>query len=206
MNTKNEHWDSIFSTTSNQELGWYESDVSQTLKFLDLIPSNHSSSIFLPGAGTSTLVDQLITRGHKIILNDISDKALSILKRRVGTNEHLTWLHHDISTPLPKDVPQVDIWIDRAVLHFLLEASQIERYFSNLSNVIRQGGYVLLAEFSTIGAPQCAGLELHRYSLADMQECLGKVFTLVEHEEYTYMNPSGDERPYIYALFKKTNG
>lgn len=206
MTTLNEHWNAIFSTKADAELGWYEKDVSQTLKFLDQIPQAESVTVFLPGAGTSVLVDVLLARGHKLILNDISDEALNKLRARIGTSNKLIWMHHDISKPLPDGTPLADIWIDRAVLHFLLEEADIQGYFANLQSVIYQGGYALLAEFSTAGARKCAGLELHRYSIEEMTNRMGSEFELVKHEDYTYINPFGDPRPYIYALYKKHNG
>ena len=206
MTTLNEHWNNIFSNTSESKLGWYEKDVSQTLRFLDQIPSNKSATVFLPGAGTSVLVDELMARGHELILNDISDEALNKLKNRIGSDKRLTWLHHDISKPLPDNIPKADIWIDRAVLHFLLEEADIQGCFANLQSAITQGGYALLAEFSTAGARKCAGLELHRYSIQEMTMRMGEEFELVKHEDYTYINPFGDPRPYIYALYKKDNG
>ena len=205
MANLNEHWNDIFSKKTSSELGWYEKDVSQTLKFLEHIPLKEPATVFLPGAGTSELVDELFTRGHHLILNDISDEALHKLKNRIGTDKKLTWLHHDISRPLPDDITQADIWIDRAVLHFLLEETDIQGYFANLRSAITQGGYVLLAEFSTKGAPKCAGLELHRYSIEEITERMGNEFELIKHEDYTYINPLGDPRPYIYALYKKQN-
>jgi hypothetical protein len=207
MTTSNKHWNAIFSAKTDSELGWHESDTSQTFKFLDLIPQNETTAVFLPGAGTSVLVDELLARGHQLILNDISDEALNKLKKRIGmTKDKLTWLHHDISKPLPSGIPLADIWIDRAVLHFLLEESDIQGYFSNLHSAIHPGGYALLAEFSTTGAPKCAGLELHRYSVEEMTERMGAEFELVKHEDYTFINPFGDPRPYIYALYRKNNG
>ena len=206
MTTRNEHWNKIFSAKADSELGWYESDASQTLKFLSLIPKSETTTIFLPGAGTSVLVDELIIRGYKLILNDISDEALNKLRSRIGTHDSLTWLHHDISKPLPNATLQADIWIDRAVLHFLIEESDIEEYFTNLNTATRIGGYALLAEFSTTGSTKCAGLEIHRYSVEEMTDRLGKDFELIKYEKYSYMNPVGDPRPYIYALYRKHNG
>ncbi len=203
MTASNEHWNAIFSASADPDLGWYEKDVSQTLKFLNYIPQSEPTTTFIPGAGTSILVDELLARGHKLILNDISGKALDRLRDRIGKyNNRLTWLHHDISRPLPDDISQSDIWIDRAVLHFLLEETDIQGYFTNLQSTIRPGGYVLLAEFSTIGAPKCAGLELHHYSIEEMTTRMGSAFELIKHEDYTYINPFGDPRPYIYALYK----
>lgn len=203
MTTRRDHWNDIFSSTADLELGWYENDVSQTLKFLDLLPKSESATVFLPGAGTSVLVDDLMARGHKLILNDISDEALKRLRDRIGDHGSLTWLHHDIADALPDCTPQADLWIDRAVLHFLLEEVDIQGYFANLRRVVRPGGHALLAEFSTDGAPKCAGLELHRYSVDEMNERMGAPFKLVKQEHYTYTNPRGDPRPYIYALYRR---
>ena len=205
MTTPRQHWNAIFSAKTDPELGWYESGASQTLKFLDMVPQYGNMTVFLPGSGTSALVDELLARGHRLILNDISDEALNKLRSRIGSDDRLTWLHHDISKPLPEDTPQADIWIDRAVLHFLLEETAIQGYFANLHSVICAGGYVLLAEFSTEGAPKCAGLELHRYSIEEMTERLGPGCELIKHEEYTFINPCGDPRPYIYALYRTCN-
>ena len=207
MSTSNRHWNAIFSSKSDPELGWHESDTSQTFKFLDLISRSEITTVFLPGAGTSMLVDELLNRGHQLILNDISDEALAKLKKRIGMNkDKLTWLHHDISKPLPSGMHQVDMWIDRAVLHFLLKEDDIRGYFANLCSVIRPGGYVLLAEFSLTGAPKCAGLDLHRYSVEDLTERMGAEFELVKHEDYTFVDPFGGLRPYIYALYRRNNG
>jgi SAM-dependent methyltransferase len=204
MITRNQHWNAIFMTKADPELGWYESDAAQTLKFLDLIPKNDAATIFLPGAGTSVLVDKLLSRGSRLILNDISDEALKKLKKRIGDiQDGLTWLHHDISQPLSGGLPQADIWIDRAVLHFLLGENDIEGYFNNLRSALRPGGYALLAEYSITGAPNCAGLDLHRYSVEEMTERLGAGFDCVRQEDYTFINPSGDPRPYVYALFRR---
>jgi methyltransferase family protein len=204
MTTANQHWNAIFSSKSDPELGWYERDAAQTLKFLHLIPESRTATIFLPGAGTSVLVDELLSRGFRLILNDISDEALKKLKKRIGNKqEGVTWLHHDISKPIPDGLPQVDIWIDRAVLHFLLDDVEIEGYFSNLRSLLRQGGFALLAEFSTTGVPMCAGLDVHRYSVEELTTRLGKGFDLITHEEYTFINPFGDPRPYVYALYKR---
>ena len=206
MTTPNQHWNSIFSSKTDSDLGWYENDASQTLKFLDFIPKMSAPTLFLPGAGTSILVDELLkNKEAHIILNDVSDEALRKLKERLQEKDNqLTWLHHDISKPLPPDVPNCDIWIDRAVLHFLLDESHIERYFINLLSTVRLGGYALLAEFSKKGAPKCAGLELHRYSVEELTERMGSEFELIKQEDYTFINPFGESRPYIYALYKKT--
>jgi SAM-dependent methyltransferase len=199
------HWNQIFASKPQKELGWYEDDVGQTLKFLDQIPGAPKGLAFLAGAGTSQLVDELLERGVNLVLNDISGEALARMRERIGVRgEHAVWLCQDISKPLPASIPQVDLWIDRAVLHFLLSDADIEGYFQNLRATLKSGGHVLLAEFAETGALRCAGLDVHRYTVDEMTRRLGPDFELVKAETYVFTNPSGAPRPYVYALFLLT--
>jgi SAM-dependent methyltransferase len=200
-----QHWDAIFESTPDSELGWFEDNPAETLQFLGDLPVTSESTVFLPGAGTSALVDALLEFNCRLVLNDISAQALEKLESRIGARtESVTWLHHDISQPLPPGLPAADLWIDRAVLHFLTEESAIRGYFANLKRTVRPGGHVLLAEFSSRGATKCAGLDVHRYSLEEMTTRLGGAFQLLRHEYPTATTPSGSPRPYVFALFRRS--
>lgn len=204
MTSAREHWNRIFSTTAEDRLGWHERDQEQTLKLLQSVPATQSMTAFLAGAGTSRLADALLDLGWHVIASDVSDAALGLLSARLAARgEAVRTLCHDISTPLPPDLPRVDAWIDRAVLHFLQEEAAILGYFENLRSLLRPGGHALFAEFSSSGATKCAGLPVHRYDLAELASRLGSDFNLIEQQEYTFINPNGDPRPYIYALFRR---
>lgn len=204
MTSTKDHWDNIFSKTEEAKLGWYEKDAVQTFKLLNVIPEIENAVVFLPGAGTSILIEYLIPKVGRLILNDISEEALRRVKQRLkeGT-EKITWLCQDIAQPFKELIPEIDIWIDRAVLHFLTNEDDIKGYFENLKSNLKIGGYSLFAEFSLIGAPKCAGLTLHRYSVDELFQKMGTSFEVVSHFDYTYINPFGDHRPYIYVLFKR---
>jgi len=201
MVSDTQHWNNIFANKTDQDLGWYEADLSQTMKYIEQVPLTPESVIFLPGAGTSFLVDKLISAGSHLIANDISNKALTKLAQRVE-NERLTCLCQSISDQFSSPL-SVDLWIDRAVLHFLLSEQEISGYFNNLLKAVKVGGYVLLAEFSHTGAKKCAGLAVHQYSIAEMQERLGEDFELIASEEHTFINPFQQEKPYVYGFFKR---
>ncbi len=202
MKSSKRHWDRIFKDTEDQKLGWYEDDVAPTLSLLKKIPIR--KKVFISGVGTSLLIDQLLAEGTSLILNDISHTALDKVKIRHKEQEHeITFLCQDVSMPIQHKTASADVWIDRAVLHFLTDEDDIKGYFNNLNNILKAGGYAIFAEFSKDGATECAGLTLHRYSVEELSEKLGNTFELIESFNHTYFNPNGETRPYIYALYKK---
>jgi len=204
MNSISEHWNKIYSSTENSKLGWYEKDTSKTFELLNLVPSWNSATIFLPGAGTSVLIDQLLERGTKLVLNDISLESLNKVRDRLRKKSSIMYrLCQDISQPIKDNLPDIDIWIDRAVLHFLTNEEDIKGYFQNVNSVIRTSGYVIFAEYSKVGASRGVELDVHRYSVEEISERLGSSFRQKSSFEHTYINPNGDPRPYIYVLFEK---
>lgn len=83
MKTLTEHWNEIFKKTYEEKLGWYEKDASQTLELLNHIPKWENSTIFLPGVGASVLVEELLSKGVKLVLNDISIEAINRIKGKL---------------------------------------------------------------------------------------------------------------------------
>ncbi len=198
------HWDAIFSCADDTKLGWYENDVSQTLTLLAHVPGWEGFSIFLPGVGTSILVDELLSKGAKLILNDISHEALDTVKNKLSNkNEEIIWLCQDIAQPIREKLPDIKLWIDRAVLHFLTDKNDVKAYFDNVKSILTIGGYILFAEFSKTGATKCAGLDLQQYSVEELSANLGTSFKLVSHFDHVYFSPDGNSKPYIYALYKR---
>ena len=205
MNLK-KHWDTVYSDSPDNQLGWYETDLSPMLKLLLKTGLNKSSRILNVGAGSTTLVDELLKNEYSnIIATDISDIALKKLENRVG-NDAVEFIVDDLMNPTQlKTIEQVDIWIDRAVLHFFTKEVEQKMYFDLLKGLVTVNGFVALAEFNLNGAERCSGLPVHRYSQEMLDEKLGDDFKLVDCFNYTYVMPSGAERPYIYALYKRMN-
>jgi len=204
MENLNNHWDDIYINTDEDKLGWFEDDLTQTLKYLNFTTLEKNSTIFLPGVGNSKIVDILVEKNYYLIINDISKKALeNTFLRNIKHKNNLNKFYHNLSTPFPNDINNIDLWIDRAVLHFLIKEEDIQIYFNNLKKTVKNNGYVLFAEFAENGAISCAGLDVKRYSINIFVEYLGREFKLIKQEQYTYINPNGLKRPYIYALFKK---
>ncbi len=205
MQSTQSHWDQIFEQKHNAQLGWFEPDFYQTFKFIEPLHLTAQHKVFLPGIGTSHIAQQLAKLGCQLILNDISQTAINTTKQGLieqEVNQQAQFIQQNIAEPLSLDLP-VDLWLDRAVLHFLRTEQEIQGYFNNLKNNLKVGGHVLLAQFSSTGANKCAGLELTQYNIEMFKQRLGESFSLETHENYTFINPFGQERPYIYGFFKR---
>jgi len=197
---KNEkHWDNIFVSKCEEILGWFEKDFSQTLKYLEKIENLNTKDIFVSGVGTSKIADKLALRDGKTVLNDISLEALNILKQRIKS-KNVEFFHHDISIIFKKEC---DVWIDRAVLHFLIDEEDIKNYFKSLKQSLRKDGFLLFAQYTKGTAKKCANLPLKQYDLKEFNSYLGKSFKLIESETFEFTMPSLEKRDFIYALFKK---
>ncbi len=201
-----EYWDTIYTVVDYQKNGWYEEIPKKSLELIQQLNLEKTARIINIGAGTTTLVDFLLEQHYEnISATDISSTALDLLKDRLGNNsKKIDWIIDDLTNPtLLLDLEPVDLWIDRAVFHFFTEVKDQETYLDLLAQKVRKGGYVILATFNLKGASKCSGLPVRRYNELMLKTKLEANFDLVESFEYTYTMPSGDERPYIYTLFKK---
>lgn len=209
MVDRKEHWNKVYSSKEVNKLGWYEETPDKSLKLIEKCNINKSDRILDVGVGASTLIDNLIEMGYRnITATDFSERALNKLEMRLGAKASLVdFVIDDLTQPKHlNELRNVALWHDRAVLHFLTEESERGAYLSILLQVVRTGGYVIIATFSLEGAPKCSGLDVRRYDQKMLQEFLGDEFRLIEHFDYIYHMPSGDTRPYIYTLFKRIKG
>lgn len=202
-----EHWDEIYAALDVDELTWYEEIPEPSLKLLSKCHTNKDEPVLDVGAGASTFIDYLIDQGFSnIIATDISEIALNKLKERLGKEKasSVRWTVDDITQPVHiQGLSDIAVWHDRAVLHFLLEERQQRMYLFTLKKVIKKGGYAIIAAFSLKGAKKCSGLKVKNYDENMLAEFLGEDFRLLDHFDYTHHMPSGEPRPYIYALFQR---
>jgi hypothetical protein len=202
-----EHWERVYQKSSVDKLGWYEARSEPSLKLIERCKLKKDAAILNVGAGATTLVDELVVIGYQnIIVNDISSEALKELKLRLGPEKSslVRWVVDDLTDPAElKSLEQIDLWHDRAVLHFFNEPDEQDTYFNLLQKLVKVEGHVIIAAFNLQGAPKCSGLPVFRYDAAMLQEKLGKKFQLKETFNYTYTQPSGDNREYVYTMFQR---
>jgi len=200
------HWNKVYEKTSIQTLGWYEEIPDRSLQLISRCQLQEQDLILDVGSGSSTLIDSLIDMGYKnIIAADISEIALSESKKRLGQyTSSVKWIVDDVtnSTKLVT-LSDVDLWHDRAVLHFLLDEDDQNAYKTLLDNVLKINGYVIIATFSLKGIKKCSGLDVKNYDHLMLSAFLGQNYQFMEYFEHTYIQPSGNPRPFVYTLFKK---
>lgn len=200
-----EHWNKAYDNKPIEELVWYETDLSPSLQLISKTGLDKSACILNVGAGSTTLIDDLLGKGYtNLIATDISDIALQGLNDRIGSNDSLDCIVDDLTSPvLLNDIDPVDLWIDRAVLHFFNDDADQKEYFKLINKKVKKNGFAIIAQFNLDGVKKCSGLDVCRYSKEMITEGLGKDFKLIEHFDYDYTMPSGDNRPFIYTLFQK---
>ena len=200
-----DHWNGIYESATLERLGWYQPEPQPDLGLIEQLDLDHTAPIVLAGVGTSTLVSHLYQRGYtNLILTDISQQALNRLQQQLPPQavDQYQWIVDDLSQP--QHLPTLDhaeLWFDRAVLHFLTDPRDRAAYQSLLHTI--RPHYLFLAEFSTIGATRCSGLDVYQYDLDRYQQFVGSGYQLLREQEYLYIMPSGDPRPYIYCIFER---
>ena len=201
------HWNLAYQKNPLTTLGWYE---EKSLPSIDLIKQCNLSEdalIFNAGAGATTLISDLLKLGFtNIVVNDISSVALTELRNNISIPKStiVNFILDDLTNPSSLlELKNVDLWHDRAVLHFFTNQNQQNAYFNLLKKVVKPNGFVILAEFNLEGAKKCSGLDVINYNEAMLQERLGNGFNLLKSFNYTYVQPSGNTREYVYTLFKR---
>ena len=201
---RKDHWEQVYSTKLIEKLGWYEPHLQTSLKWIKELSLDVGAPIIDVGGGVSTLADDLLHAGYRsITVLDISERALSTIKTRMGKlAELITWVEGDItSVDLPAN--HYELWHDRAVFHFLTLPEQQQEYRGNLIKALKPGGSLIIGVFALEAPPKCSGLPIQRYSPEQLEDTLGREFVLRRHQKELHITPGGVEQMYLYCLFRK---
>ena len=200
-----EHWNKVYSSNPVAQLGWHESQPGPSLRLIEKCAIDKQNDALLDvGSGATTLLSKLLAQGYqRVHALDISEVALDKARAELGAemSAQIHWIVDDVTRP--KQLPEIALWHDRAVFHFLTEERQQQGYLSTLSGALRPGGYLVIATFAIGGATKCSGLDVQPYDQNSLVQFFGDHFNLVECVDYTYQMPSGELRPYVYALFQR---
>jgi len=202
---RREHWDTIFRTRDDADVSWFEAYPTVSLQMIDAAGVTRDSCIIDIGGGRSRLIDALLARNLTCLaVLDISHEALDQARQRLGdASTTVTWIESDVTGPW--SLPPVDIWHDRAVFHFLVDADDRRRYVAHLHETVKAGGSAVIATFSPDGPEKCSGLPVARYSPEALATELGSAFTLTESRFYEHTTPSGAVQAFQYSRLRRVN-
>ena len=203
--SQKDHWEKVYSSKASQELGWYAPRLQTSLAWITDLGLSPDAQIIDAGGGASTLVDDLLEAGYRMItVVDISEQSLSSAKARLGSKaEHVKWLIGDITSV---DLPghQYDLWHDRASFHFLTELHQQRKYRDEILQALKPGGHLIIGTFAPEAPPKCSGLPVQRYTQDQLGNTLGEEFELLRHKNELHITPGGIEQMYLYCHFQRS--
>jgi ubiquinone/menaquinone biosynthesis C-methylase UbiE len=199
-----EHWDGVHTTKQPARLSWFQPHLDLSLELLERAGLSRTTRIIDIGAGASTLVDDLLARGMQAVMAlDISAAALQVTRDRLRERADLVrWIVSDV-THLNLPPSSVDIWHDRATLHFLMDPLDVHSYVQVASRVVTPGGHAVIGGFAMDGPEQCSLLPVMRRDPEQIAELFAKDFVLVEARRESHTTPGGSLQRFAYALLRK---
>jgi len=195
------HWNAIYERRSEKSLSWFQTHPEVSLELIDGLELPPSSRVVDVGGGASSLVDHLLTLGHGVCVVDVSSRALDMSRNRLSERaEWVEWLVGDITTVELEG--HYSLWHDRAVFHFLTEASDRATYVERMRAALIDGGHAIIATFALDGPERCSGLPIIRYSPETLARELGDDFGLIGIRRETHNTPAGDDQSFVYCVFR----
>lgn len=154
-------------------------------------------------AARRLLVDGLVARGFSdVTVLDVSQHAINEVERRLGARAaRVNLVCGDVLTWVPDR--RYDIWHDRAVLHFLTDPIERDRYVELAESAVRDDGTLIVATFAHDGPTQCSGLPVLRYSAAELASVFSTRFTLVAEERQEHTTPAGVIQPFTWVVLRR---
>jgi 2-polyprenyl-3-methyl-5-hydroxy-6-metoxy-1,4-benzoquinol methylase len=197
------HWEGVYTQRPVDEVGWFKPKFDVSLALIDAASPTRSASVIDVGGGASLFVDSLLERGFdRIAVLDIASSALEHARHRLGDKAAgVQWIVADIRETA--DLGKFDIWHDRAVFHFLVDAADRRKYASLARKTIPIGGHAIIATFSPTGPQKCSGLETCRYSSEALAAEFGEGFRLIQETPEIHTTPGGKTQSFMYALLRR---
>ncbi len=200
-NQRKEHWESVYQKKALTEVSWYQTRPTVSWELMQYLGIARDAAIIDIGGGDSLLVDFLLSEGftHVTVL-DISERAINRAKERLGPQANrVKWIVSDITEFSPAE--KYDLWHDRAVLHFLTEDRQVERYVETAKQALKPGGKLIVGTFSETGPEKCSGLTVRRYSESAMTQQFEKYFEKLKCEPEAHRTPFETVQNFIFCAF-----
>ena len=198
------HWNTIYSTRSDDSLSWHQPAPTLSLMLIRRFAAP-GSSVLDVGGGSSTLAGALVSEGFSpCTVLDLSAAALQHARERIAPTlrDRIHWRVADIlSNPA---LPAVDLWHDRAVFHFLTTPEERSAYAALAARTVTPGGHLIVGTFALDGPQKCSGLPVQRYDAATLAAEFAPAFRLIHQDRELHTTPTGAPQPFTYAVLQRT--
>ena len=200
---RKQHWSDVYSKQAPDRVSWYLLRPTLSLELIERAGADPKTGAIDVGGGTSTLVNELLEQGFEnLAVLDVAGQALELARARLDDRaDQVQWIEADVTEFEPPQ--QWGLWHDRAVFHFLTDASDRKAYRRALEAGVAPGGSAVISAFSLEGPERCSGLDVVRYSPESLADELGAAFELVEARDEVHVTPTGAEQAFVYCLFRR---
>jgi len=196
------HWEGVWTTKSPDAVSWYQRDVGPSLRLLEATGLRPPARVIDVGGGASLFVDALLDRGFAPTVLDVSAAALEVAKARLGARApEVAWVASDVTRFAPEAT--FDLWHDRAVYHFLVEADARAAYKDVLVRALPSGAHAILATFAEDGPEKCSGLPVRRASAELLAADFAGALALVESARETHTTPWGSTQSFTWTRWRR---
>jgi trans-aconitate methyltransferase len=201
--SKKQHWEQVYTDKTPVDVSWFQQQPTISLSLINSLQLSKDAAIIDVGGGASRLVDQLLADGyHNLAVLDISAQVLAHSQSRLaGQADQVEWFVEDITKFSPSR--KFDLWHDRAVFHFLTDATDRQHYVANLQAALVPQGHVVIATFAIGGPTKCSNLDIAQYDEAKMCAELGDDFVLRSVQHELHITPANKEQLFIYFHLQK---
>ncbi|PLY16847.1 MAG: SAM-dependent methyltransferase [Sedimenticola sp.] len=201
MSERKQHWEKVYADKSPLAVSWYQKEPLVSLQLIRNVGLAKDAAVIDVGGGASVLVDFLCAEGYsQVAVLDISATALASAKERFKQNsDKVVWHEADITGFLSPR--RYSLWHDRAVFHFLTEASDREKYVDVLRRTLEPDGQLIMGAFAIGGPTKCSGLDIVQYDAAKLMRELGDDFELLEECSETHITPANQAQRFAYFSF-----
>lgn len=202
-NTKNQHWETVFTTKEENEVSWYQKQPQTSIQLVQACKVAKDAKIIDIGGGDSYLIDNLLELGYtNLFLLDISEAAIERAKKRLGDKaQNVTFIVSD--SLYFQSVKKFDVWHDRASFHFFTDANDIALYRKNVKTITNQNAHFIIGTFSEEGPLKCSGLPITQYTVEKMEAVFGDDFELENCFTEDHQTPFETVQNFIFCSYRK---
>lgn len=131
---------------------------------------------------------------------DVSAEALEVVRGRL-TGREVSYVVTDLLVWRPDRA--YALWHDRAVLHFLTDPEDRERYVAVAASAVAPGGAAVLGIFAEDGPTECSGRPTARYAPDRLAALFEPAFALEHSEREEHVTPTGAVQQSTWALLRR---